>query len=138
MTQLKLYSPFIITSTLSPGLKIGDSVLHLLDSEVTEDNRDRAKFLLVTPGFEYEDDQLRSGVGGFWGTVEIFESFLGFMQAAIESAEYEMRTGLEGENTDLFPKHVVEWALEHKDAIEMTICDITDEDGAPNESLIEE
>lgn len=62
---MKLHDPFIITSTLSPGLKIGDSVLHLLDaSEVTEDNRDRAKFLLVTPDFEYEDDQLRSGVGG--------------------------------------------------------------------------
>lgn len=134
-----LKSPFIITSTLSPGLKIGDSVLHLLDaSEVTEDNRDRAKFLLVTPDFEYEDNELKSGVMGFWGTVGIFESFLGFIQAAIESAEYEMRTGLQGENTDLFPKHVVEWALEHKDAIEMAICDITDEDGAPNESLIEE
>lgn len=136
---MKLKPPFIITSTLSPGLKIGDSVLHLLDaSEVTEDNRDRAKFLLVTPEFEYEDNELKSGVMGFWGTVGIFESFLGFMQAAIESAEYEMRTGLEGENTDLFPKHVVEWALEHKDAIEMVICDITDEDGAPNEALIEE
>lgn len=136
---MKLKPPFIITSTLSPGLEIGDSVLHLLDaSEVTEDNRDRAKFLLVTPGFEYEDSQMESGVGGFRGTVGIFESFLGFIQAAIESAEYEMRTGLEGENTDLFPKHIVEWALEHKDAIDMAICEITDEDGYPNESLIEE
>lgn len=136
---MKLHDPFIITSTLSPGIKIGDSVLHLLDaSEVTEDNRDRAKFLLVTPGFDYEESGLSSGVGGFHNTVEVFEMFLSFLLAAVESAEYEMRTGLQGENTDLFPKHVVEWALEHKDAIEMAICDITDEDGAPNESLIEE
>lgn len=134
-----LKSPFIIGSTLSPALKIGDSTLHLLSaSEVTVDNRNRAKFLLVTPEFEYEDNDLRSGVMGFWGTVGIFESFLSFMQAAIEAAEYEMRTGRESDNAGLFPKHIVEWALEHKDAIEMAICDITDEDGYPNESLIEE
>lgn len=136
---MKLKPPFIIGSTLSPALKIGDSTLHLLSaSEVTVDNRNRAKFLLVTPEFEYEDNGLRSGVGGFQSTVSIFESFLGFMQAAIEAAEYEMRTGRESDNSGLFPKHVVEWALEHKDAIEMAICEITDEDGYPNESLIEE
>lgn len=135
---MKLHDPFIITSTLSPGLKIGDSTLRLLDSWVTADDRDRVKFLLAAPEFKYVDDQLRSGVGGFRGTVEIFESFLSFLSAAVESAEYEMRMGLQGENTDLLPKHVVEWALEHKDAIEMAICEITDEDGLPNESLIEE
>ena len=135
---MKLHSPFIIGSALSPALKIGDSTLHLTDVQLAEQGRDQATFLLVTPEFEYVDDQLRSGVGGFQSTVGIFESFLGFMQAACESAEYEMRTGLQGENTDLFPKHVVEWALEHKDAIDMAICEITDEDGYPNESLIEE
>ncbi len=133
-----LKSPFIIGSTLSPALKIGDSTLHLTDVQLAEQGRDQATFLLVTPEFEYVDDKLRSGVGGFQSTVSIFESFLGFMQAAIEAAEYEMRTGRESDNSGLFPKHVVEWALEHKDAIEMAICDITDEDGVPNESLIEE
>lgn len=133
-----LKSPFIIGSTLSPALRIGDSTLHLTDVQLAEQGRDQATFLLVTPEFEYVDDQLRSGVGGFQSTVGIFESFLGFMQAAIEGAEYEERTGYHSDNADLFPRHVVEWALEHRDAIEMAICDITDEDGAPNESLIEE
>ena len=135
---MKLKPPFIITSTLSPGLKIGDSTLHLIDVQLAEQGRDQATFLLVTPEFEYVDDKLRSGVGGFQSTVSIFESFLGFMQAACESAEYEERTGYHSENSDLFPKHIVEWALEHKDAIDMAICEITDEDGYPNESLIEE
>ena len=136
---MKLHDPFIITSTLSPGIKIGDSVLHLLDaSEVTEDNRDRAKFLLVTPGFEYGDDQLRSGVGGFRGTVEIFESFLSFLSAAADSLRYRIVTGVKGDNEDLFPHHVNVWAAYNKDAIEMAICEITDEDGSTNDSLIEE
>jgi hypothetical protein len=133
-----LKPPFIIGSALSPALNIGDSTLHLTDVQAAEGGRDRATFLLVTPEFEYVDDQLRSGVGGFQSTVGIFESFLGFMQAACESAEYEERTGYHSENSGLFPRHVVEWALEHKDAIEMAICEITDEDGYPNESLIEE
>ena len=135
---MKLHSPFIIGSTLSPALKIGDGTLHLTDVQLAEQGRDQATFLLVTPEFEYVEDQMRSGVGGFQSTVGIFESFLGFMQAACESAEYEERTGYPSENSGLFPRHVVEWALEHKDAIEMAICEITDEDGYPNESLIEE
>ena len=136
---MKLHSPFIITSTLSPGIRIGDGTLHLLGADdITEDNRDRATFLLVTPGFEYECSDLRSGVGGFHNTVEVFEAFLSFLSAAAESLRYRIVTGVKGENEDLFPHHVNVWAAYNKDAIEMAICDITDEDGAPNESLIEE
>jgi hypothetical protein len=136
---MKLRNPFIIGSTLSPALKIGDSVLHLLDaSEVTEDNRDRAKFLLVTPGFEYGDDQLRSGVGGFRGTVEIFDVFLSFLEAAAEAEEYEVRTGMKLDNSDLFPPHVTEWALLNKDEMSLVHSEICNEDGSTNDSLIEE
>lgn len=133
-----LKPPFIITSTLSPGVNIGDSTLHLTDVQPAEQGRDQATFLLVTPEFEYGDDQLKSGVMGFWGVVGIFESFLRFMQAAIESADYEERTGRIGDNTGLFPRHIVEWALDHRYEIEDTVADITDEYGEPNESLIEE
>ena len=136
MTLLK--PPFIIGSTLSPALKIGGSTLHLTDVQLAEQGRDQATFLLVTPEFEYQDDQLRSGTGGFQSTVGIFESFLGFMQAACEAAEYEERTGYDSENSDLFPRHVVEWALLNKCELDYTHMEITDEDGAPNDSLIEE
>lgn len=135
---MKLHDPFIITSTLSPGIKIGDGTLHLTDVQVAEEGRDRATFLLVTPEFEYVDDQLRSGVGGFHNTVEVFEAFLSFLSAAAESLRYHIVIGVKGENEDLFPHHVNVWAAYNKDAIDMAICDITDEDGAPNESLIEE
>jgi len=133
-----LKPPFIITSTLSPGINIGDSTLHLTDVHVSEEGRDRATFLLVTPEFEYEDDQLRSGTGGFISTVAAFDAFLSFLSAAGESLRYRIVTGVKGENEDLFPHHVNVWAAYNKDAIEMAICEITDEDGAPNESLIEE
>ena len=133
-----LKSPFIITSTLSPGLKIGDGTLHLTYVQVAEEGRDRATFLLVTPEFEYVDDQLRSGVGGFISTVAAFDAFLSFLSAAAESLRYRIVTGVKGENEDLFPHHVSVWAAYNKDAIEMAICEITNEDGSTNDSLIEE
>jgi len=133
-----LKSPFIIGSTLSPALKIGDSTLHLTNVQPAEQGRDQATFLLVTPEFEYEDDQLRSGVSGFQSTAGIFESFLSFLSAAAESLRYRTVTGVKGENEDLFPHHVNVWAAYNKDAIEMAICEITDEDGSTNDSLIEE
>ncbi len=95
-------------------------------------------FYWSPPDFEYEDNELKSGVMGFWGTVGIFESFLSFLNAAAESLRYRIVTGVKGENEDLFPHHVNVWAAYNKDAIDMAICEITDEDGAPNESLIEE
>ena len=135
---MKLHSPFIIGSTLSPALKIGDSVLHLTDVQLAEQGRDQATFLLVTPEFEYVDDKLRSCTGGFISTVAAFDAFLSFLSAAAESLRYRIVTGVKGENEDLFPHHVNVWAAYNKDAIEVAICEITDEDGYPNESLIEE
>ena len=133
-----LHKPFIIGSTLSPALKIGDSVLQLTDVQFAEQDRDQATFLLVTPEFEYEDDQLRSGVGGFQSTVGIFDTFLSFLEAAAEAEEYEVRTGEELDDSDLFPPHVTEWALLNKDEINTVHSEICNEDGSTNDSLIEE
>ena len=133
-----LKPPFIIGSTLSPALKIGDSTLHLTDVQVAEEGRDQATFLLVTPEFEYEDGALCSGTGGFISTVAAFDSFLSFLEAAAEAEEYEARTGVKSDNSGLFPPHVTEWALLNKDEISMVHSDICNEDGSTNDSLIEE
>ena len=138
MTQLKVYNPFIIGSTLSPALNIGDSTLHLTDVQVAEEGRDRATFLLVTPEFEYVDDQLRSGVGGFISTVAAFDAFFSYLEAAAEAEEYGARTGVKSDNSDLFPPHVTEWALLNKEEIGMVHSEICNEDGSTNDSLIEE
>jgi hypothetical protein len=135
---MKLRNPFIIGSTLSPALKIGDSVLHLTDVQFVEMGRDQATFLLVTPEFEYEDDQLRSGTGGFISIVAAFDVFLSFLEAAAEAEEYEVRTGMKLDNSDLFPPHVTEWALLNKDEMSLVHSEICNEDGSTNDSLIEE
>lgn len=138
---MRLSPPFIISPALAPGLRIGNvATLSLLDTEVTHENRDRVRFELHTDAFTYVDDQLRSGVGGFRSPVEAFESFLGFLEAAAESYNYEQftRGARKGENTDLFPPHIVEWAADHSQEICDARCSICDEDGNPKLDLIEE
>ena len=138
-----LHEPFIIGSRLYPALKLGDGFLSLAsaswDTETASvlGTRMQFGFYLDTPEFEYFDDNLQSGCG--CTTVEAFENFLGFMEAAIESYDYELRyPGREGENTSLFPRHVVEWAYDNRWAVEEARSSICDEDGYALTHLIEE
>jgi hypothetical protein len=124
-----LFEPFMISSRLCPAVKIGNATLSLIAREPMEDGRSRAVFTLDTPNFTYTDDQLRSGFGGFRGTVEIFETFMSFMSACAEAYP-------DGENADLFPTHVAEWLSEHQSELEAAHCWLCDEDGRPDESLI--
>lgn len=134
---MKLTDPFFIGPHLAPALSVGPGcTLTLLG--VVPGERDRAVFHLKTHDFEYEDDKMLSGVHGFRSTVETFDGFLSFLEAAAESLEYEVRTGAKGENSDLFPTHVVEWALENKYHLEDARLVICDEDGYPLTNLIEE
>jgi hypothetical protein len=131
---MRLQAPFFIGSRLLPALRIGDAVLSLdLAYQGTRDGRDRATFYLdFAGGTSYRDDSLRSGVGGFRGVVEVFESFLTFLMAAAENYNY-------GSNDELlFPPHICEWAGEHNDDIELSHSDICDENGNPRTELITE
>ena len=136
---MKLYPPFIITSRLCPGLRLGNATLSLTGVDQSSENRDVATFVIDTPDGGNFEDSVRSGVGGFKGSVEAFESFLSFLLAAAESLEYEQRNpGMTGENTDMFPRHVVEWAADNKSEIISVWCDLCDDEGHANEALIEE
>lgn len=124
-----LNSPFLISSALAPALKVGAATLSLLEIKLPDDEgRDSAVFELDTPDFRYVDDKMKSGVGGFQGTVDIFVGFLNFLDYAAESDE----------EPPLFPEHVVEWAKENRDEIAAVTMEITDSDGGANETLIEE
>ena len=136
---MKLYPPFIVTSRLCPGLRLGAATLSLTGIDQSSEDRDRACFVIDTPDGGSFEDSVRSGVGGFKGPVETFEAFLSFLMAAAESLEYEQRNpGMTGENTDIFPRHVVEWAADNISEILSVWCDLCDGDGYANEALIEE
>ena len=137
-----LHEPFIIGARLLPALQIGDATLSLASASWAEhrdgDSGRRVAFgfYLDTPEFEYFDDNMHSGCRGPM-LVSAFENFLGFLEAAIESYDFEIRRpGCKGENTDLFPRHVVEWAYDNRYAVEEARLVICDEEGFPIDHLI--
>ena len=138
-----VHDPFIINARLLPALKVGNGTLSLATVSWAEGlssmlgRRMKFGFYLDTPDFEYFDDNMKSGCGGC-SMVEAFESFLGFLEASVESYRYEQRhPWAKGENTDLFPSYVVEWAAAQT-YLEEARCSICDENGEALTDLIEE
>jgi hypothetical protein len=134
---LQLSHPFQITPRLKPGIKLGDGGWLSLSDVFEDGDREAATFILDMPeGIWYVDRQLRSGVSAFHGTVEIFNTFLSFLEAAVESYQWQIQNpGRIGENTTLFPIHVVEWAALNLSEIEMARMDMQDLEGNPRELL---
>jgi len=119
-----LKDPCIITSRLLAGVKIGpDSIISIDYSRKGHSERPAASrtcyvFWIDTPDFSFTDSDIRSGCQG--GNLrEGLISLLSFLSAAAESHSCRIQTGRIGENEDLFPAHVVEWAHQHSDEISM-------------------
>lgn len=120
-----LHPPFEISSRLLPALRVGGAVIQVEYSKRPgRDGRVRYQYTIDLPdGREYVADDLQSGCGG--GTLqEGFESLLCFLGACGESVNYQTRTGGEGENADLFPDFVAEWASQNTDELAMVQCGI--------------
>ena len=85
----------------------------------TSDNRERFAYAIVLPDFagEFHADDLRSGVGGC-SFREAAQSLLSFLSACAESRGLRYSAG-HGENADLFPDAVGEWACAYSDEIAM-------------------
>lgn len=126
-----LRDPFFISAHLAPAIKVGEATLSLTHVKRQDDGRLRCTFVLEAPGLSYTDDQMRSGVGAQLRWVDLFENFLGFMEACAESYP-------DGDNATLFPPHFAQWISDHKTEIECARCDICDENGNPNHNLITE
>lgn len=138
---MKLHPPFIITSRLLPGLRIGDAVLHLDGVKAgREVYRTAAKMILDLPwGVSHKDDTLQSGHGGFGGAVTIFESYLGFLSYAAErETSKQQKLYPDDGDGDLFPPDVTQWAADNKDEIDACLSELQDESGGVLHNLIEE
>ncbi len=121
---MKLLNPFIITPRLLPGVQIGKAFISI---ELAGSNSEgRTKYLchIDRPGKRSVTiDDLKSGCGG--GSLqEGMESLLSFLGACAES--YPMRHGERGENYDLFPPSIAEWAYYNSDEISMLQLEISE------------
>ncbi|MGE3483456.1 MAG: hypothetical protein AB7L09_01865 [Nitrospira sp.] len=55
---------------------------------------------------------------------EMLGTFLSFLGAAIESRLFRERTGREGDNEDLFPADLLDWAAQHSDEISIVAIEM--------------
>jgi hypothetical protein len=138
---MRIQPPCIITPRLLAGIKIGNAIISIdyADREGDE-NRVRYQWHIDLDGAEYSGDDLQSGNpihGVDNGLQRGLASLLGYLGACGESYAYDIRNGgngMGGENSELFPPAVAEWAYVHSDEISMAECEL-DIDGC---DIIEE
>lgn len=116
---MKLTHPIIITPRLMAGVRVNDAWISVEWSRRPGDGgRARVRYIIDGPNFEYENDDLQTGVGG--GHLQsMLGTLLAFLGAAAEAYDYERRTGRKSGNADLFPAEVTEWASQNSDEISM-------------------
>lgn len=123
---MNLHKPFEIGSRLLPSLHVGDGWLSL-DAVGCKDNRMVYRWYVDIPAGEFSETDLESPYlrkGDAANDQEAFGSLLAFLIAVADGLDYETRTGRESENTDLFPRPVVEWAQQHSNELESLREDI--------------
>lgn len=76
--------------------------------------------------FHHTGHDLRTGVGVDHGPGEMLATLLSFLTACAESISWI--PGGDGENADLFPRDVAEWAAQHYDELTMLALEIEEGD----------
>jgi hypothetical protein len=112
-----LKHPCEITPRLMAGVRINDAFISIeYSGRPGDEGRTRYRYYIDTPATEEWGDDLQSGAGG--GDLRTgLESLLGFLGAFAEAREG-------GENADLFPDTLREWAQQNSDEISMAALEV--------------
>lgn len=123
---MELKAPLFISARLMPAIKIGDVVISLTIAFKKRDEEGRTIykcFIDFPDGTKHEIKDLRSGCQG--GTIlEGFQSLLSFLSSAGESFNHKR---MAGENSDLFPQTITEWASNHIDELALMDFEINEQ-----------
>lgn len=129
---MKLSAPFLISARLAPALHIGSAFI----------SYDAGQFVIDLPdGSEHTVTDLHTPRCTVRGVNDApcsmlqcqFAALLSFLSACAESRAYAAHTGREGENADLFPDNVGQWAEENSDEISCLACEIEETRGLISE-----
>jgi hypothetical protein len=117
---MTLHTPFEIGPRLAPALRIQDS-----ETTAWISYQDGQFVIDLPDGTEHKVTDFRPGHGA--NLVRQFGDILSFLGACAESRKYARGRGkseMDGENSDLFPANVGEWAERMSDEIAMLQCEI--------------
>ena len=111
-----LQTPFIISSRLAPAVNVGGATISYEDGRFVIDLPDGSEHVVT------DMHRPRGTVRGVNDTEcamvqSQFAALLGFLSACAKSRQYATRTGRVGENADLFPENVGDWAEQNSDEI---------------------
>ena len=107
-------SPIEITSRLLFGVRIGHTEISITYATLQgKEGRERYRYYIDGGDVSYTSDDLQSGCQG-GNLQEGLESLLSFLGACAEG----------GENADLFPPDVAEWAKSNSDEISMLAVEL--------------
>ena len=116
-------APCFISSRLLPAIKVGDATISIGYARKRDrDNRTAYRYYIDLKDGEdgYTCDDIKSGVGG-GNLQEGLHSVLSFLSACAESYRY---AGEDGENSDLFPQFIAEWAMANSDELSMASLEL--------------
>lgn len=106
-------------------IEIGNASILLDAVDTDRDGRTIYGYSIRIGGVEptHQARDLRSGCQG--GTErEGLASLLSFLSAAAESRRYRESTGQEGDNEDLFPAEIADWACQYSDEISVASIEL--------------
>lgn len=129
-----LHDPFKISARLAPAVQVDGAWISI---EATGQRGEYGKRVWrwavdLPSGESFEGEDLQ-GHGGYQS---IMADLIGFLGACGSSVNYERDNPddvSEGDNTDLFPRKVAEWAADHEDDLAILECVLEE-----NDNLIEE
>jgi hypothetical protein len=90
---------------------------------LTTEGRQQYTYTITTPQWEYVGNDIWSGVGDDVDEAGMLATLSGFLYACAESRSFARRERRGGENSDLFPEHVGEWAEQNSDELAMLSAD---------------
>jgi len=123
---MKLHDPFLISSRLLPAIKVGDATISMDTEGYDDEGRLIYHYYIDHADFEYENTDLKSGVGGD-DLVSGFTSLLSFLSHDAEHYRYLYlhhpvllnKSEDESEDYCFDSPSVVEWAYQNSDEIDL-------------------
>ncbi len=126
---MKLLNPFFISARLAPAIKIADATLSFVDGSFVIDFADGTEHEVKDFNFprcrihgDTNESVLQAG----------FASICSFLSACAESRQHATRHGkepMDGENSDLIPEAIGQWAESVSDELSMLSLELKETKG---------
>jgi hypothetical protein len=121
--EIRISPPCLITTHLLPGVKVGDGFISI-EYWQKKDNRQYYRYHIDLGSYEYTATDISTGC--HHSLQQGLSTILTFLSAAAESYRY---AGSKGENSEIFPLPVVQWAADHADEISLAASELEEGEG---------